>query len=97
MNATQQQSKEQLDNLARLHQMKINTRLTALQTTLELMKMRGYLQIDGGQEVNKVDMVTLLATSQEVERYILGQIEAETVAALKTAADRLNAPRIVRP
>ena len=97
MNATQQQTKQDLDNLARLQQMKINTRLTALQTSLELMKMKGYLPIDGGNAASSVDMVCLLATAQEVENYILGSIEAETTAALEKAKVSLGTPRLLRP
>jgi hypothetical protein len=36
------QQKEQADQLARLHQMKINTRLTALQSALSIMQLPSY-------------------------------------------------------
>lgn len=107
MNATQQQSKEQLDNLARLHQMKLNSRLTALEVAHKLMCTDGYTGIAGAREGDgkpawvkppgAVDHITLLAIAQDVEAYILGTLEAETLQALDEAAKKLNSPRIVRP
>ncbi len=91
--------KQDMDNLARLQQMKINTRLTALQAVQTLMNTRGYLELDGGGQVNKVDAVTLLATAQMIEEYILGNIEKETIDAMEAAKLKMdpNRPRIVRP
>jgi hypothetical protein len=77
--------------------MQINARLTALQAAQTLFTTRGYLPIDGGKDVNTVDMVTLLSTAQEIESYILGNIVKETEDAIATAKLKLNSPRIVRP
>ena len=84
-----QQTKQDLDNLARAQQMKINARLTALQCAQTLMAAPLY----GGT----LDHITLIAMSQDIESYILGDIEDETKKALEAAAAKLNAPRIVRP
>lgn len=94
-----QAEKFTLDNLGRLHQMKINTRLTALQAAQQMMSTRGYLSVDGGDgQVNKIDIVTLLAQAQMIEEYILGNIEEETVTAMNNAKAKLdpNRPRIIR-
>lgn len=84
----------ELDQLARLQQMKINARLTALQCAQTLMGTPGYKE---ASVANAVDMITLLATATEIENYILGNIEKESVEALETAAAKLNGPKIVRP
>jgi hypothetical protein len=74
--------KVELDNAARLQQMKINTRLTALQSALELMKIPGY----GFQEgVARVDHITLLAMAGDIEAYILGGLEDEAKQAIENA------------
>lgn len=81
--------KEKLDAQARLHQMQINTRLTALQVVKDLMSTRGFLPAEGGNEASRVDAITVIAMATEIEHYILGKIEAETQAAL----DEMNKPR----
>ena len=95
-------AKEELDQLGRLHQMKINTRLTALQSALELMKTPGYTGIAGEKPVDNptfagertpvwvkppgaVDHVTLLAMAQDIEAYILGDLEDEAQKAIENA------------
>lgn len=102
-----QQAKQDLDNLARLQQMKINTRLTALQAAQQLMATTGYLGVPGikasdGSPVwikppGAVDHITLLAIAGDIEGYIMGNLEQETKDALAAAAAKLNSPRIVRP
>lgn len=90
-------AKEELDQLGKLHQMKINTRLTALQSALELMKTHGYTGIPGEQEgkpawahkPGAVDHVTLLAMASDIEDYILGNLEEEA----KTAIDEAKKPK----
>ena len=78
--------KTELDNVARLQQMKINTRLTSLQTALELMKIPGYgFATEGMSSPNVVDHITLLAMAQDVEAYVLGGLEEETQKALENA------------
>lgn len=102
--------KAELDNTARLQQMKINTRLVALETAMKIMNAPNYSALmykndpdnPGGDSVpeivgGKVDIITLLAMALEVESYILGNIEAETKEALEKAAMKFNAPKIVRP
>ena len=86
--------KAELDNLAKLQQMKINARLVSLETSLKLMHVAGYVEAGGG---NKLDAVTLIAQAGMVEQYILGNIEEESVKALEDAAKKLGGPRIVRP
>ena len=100
-----QNVKQDLDQLARLQQMKINTRLTALQAAQQLMATHGYLGVTGtmdgvnvmSNKLGVVDHITLLAIATDIENYILGNIETETKEALDAAALKLNAPRIVRP
>ncbi len=82
--------KEKLDMQARAQQMKINTRLTALQAAQTLMGTPGFKPTDGGNAASCVDMVNLLAIATEVEKYILGDIEEETKKAIET----LNRPRL---
>lgn len=86
--------KAELDQIARFQQMKINARLTALQAAQTLMGTPGYKESGAA---NNVDMVTLLATASEIEGYILGNIEKESLEALENAAAKLNGPKIVRP
>jgi hypothetical protein len=81
------QEKDKMDITARLQQMKINTRLTALQTALELMKTPGYLGVPGStidephpiwiHQPGKVDCITLLAMAAEFEAYVIGDLEAQ--------------------
>ena len=78
MNAT---DKEKLDMQARAQQMKINTRLTALQSVHTLM---GHSNYHG-----EVDAISLIAMASEIEGYILGQIEQET----KDVLEQLNKPK----
>lgn len=94
-----QAEKLALDNLAKLQQMKINARLTALQAVQSLIVTRGYLPSDGGSSTNKVDIVTLLAQAQMIEEYILGNVEKESIDAMDEAKRRLdpNRPKLVRP
>lgn len=89
------QQKEQADQLARLQQMKINTRLTALQSAQTIMGTPGYLGVVGENEQGKpawafkpgsVDHLTLIAMATDIEKYILGEIEQET-------NDFLNKPK----
>jgi len=99
--------KQELDNIARLQQMKINTRLVSLETAQKLMATMGYLGVAGQKadtgnacwvkEPGAVDHITLLAIATDIENYILGNLEQETKDALEAAAQRANAPRIVRP
>jgi len=75
--------KVDLDNAARLQQMKINTRLTALQSALELMKISGYGAEAGS--LNRVDHITLLAMAGDIEAYVLGGLEDEAKQAIDAA------------
>ena len=102
-----QAEKANLDQLARLQQMKINTRLTALQSAQQLMATPGYTGIPGSDKVTKeptwirqpgaVDHLTLLAMAQDIETYILGNIESETIQAMEAAKRAVSGPKIVRP
>lgn len=73
--------KEKLDMQARAQQMKINTRLTALQSAHTIMGNTNY---SGAH-----DPIALIAMASEIEGYILGQIEEETKAVLEA----LNKPK----
>lgn len=88
--------KEKLDMQARAQQMKINTRLTALQTALSIMQAPNYSFYDYNNDTQKservggdVDHLTLLAMATDIEKYILGEIEQET----KEALEQLNKPK----
>lgn len=91
--------KEKLDMQARAQQMKINTRLTALQTALSIMGTNGYLGVEGASkdtcepvwihQPKEVGHLTLLAMATDIEKYILGEIEQET----KEALEQLNKPK----
>jgi len=85
---------KQLENIGRLQQMKLNARLTALQAAQTLMGTPGYKESGAA---NSIDMITLIATAKELESYILGEIEKESIEALDEAAKRLSGPQIVRP
>lgn len=78
---------------AGLMQMKINTRLTALQAAQTLMGTPGFVNDTTG----KVDHVTLLAMAGDIENYIIGDLANEARKAIDAAAAKLNAPKIVRP
>jgi hypothetical protein len=73
--------KEKLDMQARAQQMKINTRLTALQAGQHLMSLTTYS--------GEVGHLTLIAMATDIEKYILGEIEQET----KDALEQLNKPK----
>lgn len=88
--------KEKLDMQARAQQMKINTRLTALQSALSIMQAPNYSMVhvnSATQELRHaggaVDHLTLLAMATDIEKYILGEIEQET----KDALAALNKPK----
>lgn len=83
------EDREKLDMQARAQQMKINTRLTALQSAMGIISTKGYLELDGGKPTNKVDHITVIAMATDIEKYILGEIEQETKAAL----DALDKPK----
>lgn len=85
--------KAELENLAKLQQMKINARIVSLETSLKLMHHQHFTQKAG----NDIDAITLVAQAQMIEQYILGNIEEESVKALEEAANKLGGPRIVRP
>ena len=101
--------KEELDLLGKLHQMKINTRLTALQSALELMKTTGYTGIAGQTKAEEgkfpepvwvrppgtVDHITLLAMAGDIEAYILGNLEDEAKEAI-TEAKKPPPPKILQ-
>jgi len=87
--------KEKLDMQARAQQMKINTRLTALQTALSIMQAPNYNVFVHAPDIEpnimggKTDHLTLLAMATDIEKYILGEIEQETNDALEA----LNKPK----
>ena len=62
---------------AGLMQMRINTRLTALQTALELMKIEHYK--------GEVDHIMLLAMAGDVEKYIIDDLAEEARKAIDAA------------
>lgn len=72
------QEKDKLDMVARAQQMKINTRLTALQAAQNLMQLSTY--------TNSPDHLTLIAMAADIEKYILGDIEQETNDAIAAAS-----------
>lgn len=80
---------------AGLMQMRINTRLTALQTALELMKTAGYLGVPAEQEgkpvwarpPGTVDHITLLAMAGDIEKYIVDDLATEAREAIAKAKD----------
>lgn len=92
----------QLDQEARVAQMKVQARQFAATMALELMKSPNYSVRDDSTGQPKltggaVDHVTLLAMAQDIEAYILGNLEQEAKDALEAAAKKMNSPRIVRP
>lgn len=75
---------------AGLQQMQINTRLTALQTALEIMRTQNY--------ANTVDHITMLAMAGEIENYILGELVDEAKKAIAEANKPVPVkPHIMRP
>lgn len=92
-----QAEKAKLDQLARLQQMKLNARLTALQAAQSLMQTVGFIGGEGSNPASKMDSITLVAMAKDVEQYILGEIEAETEKALAAQQQALTGPKIVRP
>lgn len=100
----------ELDNIARLQQMKVNARQFALTMALELIKAPNYSVVqytnnpdnptgDSRAEVigGKVDHITLLAMAKDCEDYVMGNLEQEAAEAVTAAQAKLNGPRIVRP
>jgi hypothetical protein len=88
--------KEKLDMQARAQQMKINTRLTALQSALAIMQLPNYTIVNYNSDTQKSERVggdmshhALLAMATDIEKYILGEIEKETQDALKA----MNKPK----
>lgn len=104
-----QQTKLDLDNAARLQQMKVNARQFAVTMALELMKAPNYSVVEfhnNPEDPNsssakiiggKVDHITLLAMAKDCEDYIMGNLEQEALDAVTAAQAKLNGPRIVRP
>lgn len=105
-----QQIKQDLDNLARLQQMKINCRQFAVTMALELIKAPNYSVVQFTNDPNKpggdakaeiiggkVDHITLLAMAKDCEDYIMGSLEKEATDAIAVAQAKLNGPRIVKP
>lgn len=95
------EDREKLDMQARAQQMKINTRLTALQAAQTIMGTPGYLGVPGEKREDgkveavwvykpgSVDHLTLIAMATDIEKYILGEIEQET----KDVLEALNKPK----
>lgn len=83
------QVKQELDNVARAQQMKINARLAALQVVQDILKAPHYN--------DKVDAITAIAMAMEIEQYILGNIEEESQAAIDKAKSMANVRPIMRP
>lgn len=90
-------SAQKLENLAKIQQMKLNTRLAALEAATKIVSSPGFMVPIPEHAANSVTVHTTLAIAQEIEGYILGNIEAETEEALRRVQDNLNGPRIVRP
>lgn len=84
--------------MAKLQQMKLNTRLTALQAATQIVAAPGFIDRTIPEHAaNSVTVHTVIAIAQELEGYILGDIEAETEEALKKAQENISRPQIVRP
>lgn len=91
-------SAQKLENLARLQQMKLNTRLAALEAATKIVSSSGFVDRTIPEHAaNSVTVHTTIAIAQELEGYILGNIEAETEEALAKAQQNLARPQIVRP
>lgn len=92
-------------------QMKINTRLTALQCAQTLMSTPGYHDAnpafmvpgpDGTTAVpvnnsGKVDHITLLAIAGDIENYIIGDLQEEARKAIEEAKNPRPKILQVRP
>jgi hypothetical protein len=97
LNETQLTAK-QLDNIAKLQQMKLNCRLVALERATVIMACPGFLDRSIQEHgANSVTVITAIAIAKELEGYILDNIEEETEEVLRAARENLNKPRIVRP
>jgi len=79
----------ELENMGKLHQMKLNTRLVALERATMVCSAANY--------AGKNSAIEVMAVATEFEGYILGQIEQETKEAFEAAQANINGPRIVRP
>jgi hypothetical protein len=82
-------SAKQLENIAKLQQMKLNCRLVALERATVVCSASNY---NGRNE-----FIEVIAVAKEFESYILDNIEAETEEVLKQAQENIGKPRIVRP
>lgn len=83
------QAKQELDNTVRLQQLKINSRLTALQAAQVLMSLQSFDQ--------RACHLTLIAMAGDIEKYILGTLEDETKEALEKVKSMSNVRPIMRP
>lgn len=90
-------SAQKLENLAKLQQMKLNTRLAALEAATKIVSAPGFMMPIPEHAANSVTVHTTIAIAQELEGYILGNIEQETEEALAKAQANLARPQIVRP
>ena len=77
---------------AGLMQMKINTRLTALQAARDLLPPQSSLMNGQG-----VDHLALLAMASDIELYVLGGLEDEAKAAFEAARKPKQTILQVRP
>ncbi len=83
---------------AGLMQMKINTRLAALQAAQTLMGTHGYTGVPGAskedgsplwiQRPGAVDHITLLAMAGDIEKYIIGDLAQEAKEAIEAAKNK---------
>jgi hypothetical protein len=97
LNETQLTAKE-LENIAKLQQMKLNCRLVALERATVIVGIPGFIDQSIPEHAgNSVTVHTTIAIAQELEGYILGDIEEETEEVLRQARENLSKPRIVRP
>lgn len=80
---------KQLENIAKLQQMKLNCRLVALERASMICSASNY----SGQNA----VIEVMAVAKEFESYILDNIEEETEEVLKKAQENIGRPRIVRP
>lgn len=81
-----QSTKEQTDQLARLQQMKINTRLTALQSALGVMSTQGYLGVEGALRVDEEGKTLPVPKSIWIHRP--GQVDHLTLLAMATDIEK---------
>jgi len=97
LNNTQLTAK-QLENIAKLQQMKLNCRLVALERACTIMAIPGFIDRSIPEHgANSVTVITAIAIAKELEGYILDDIEEETGEVLKQAQANLSRPQIVRP